>query len=145
MRIQLPNYLLMGKLIHISEAANIAVHSLALIASSDKLLNVTQIADVLNLSKNHIAKVLQTLTKYNMVNSSRGPKGGFKLVRKPEEVSLFEIFELVDGKFEPEMCRSHEFPCPFTECIFGDERARLYQSFKEYYSKRKLADLKSKI
>ena len=135
----------MGKIIHISEAANIAVHSLALIAASEKLLNVTQIAGILNLSKNHIAKVLQTLTRYNLVTSARGPKGGFKLLKSPEEVNLFEIIEIMDGKIEAEHCRNQEFPCPFADCIFGDERVRLYLSFKEYYSNRTLADLKTKI
>ncbi len=133
----------MGKLIHISEAANIAVHALALIASSDKLLNVTQIAGLLNLSKNHIAKVLQSLTRHNLVVSTRGPKGGFKLLKKPQEVNLLDIFELIDGKFEAEHCRNQpDFPCPFADCIFGDERLRIYQSFTDYYSKRTLADLK---
>jgi Rrf2 family protein len=135
----------MGKLIHISEAANIAVHSLALIAASDKLLNVTQIAEILNLSKNHIAKVLQTLTRYNLVTSARGPKGGIRLLKSPEEVNLFDIIEIIDGKIEAEHCRNLEFPCPFADCIFGDERFRIYQSFKEFYKHRTLADFKINI
>jgi len=135
----------MGKLIHISEAANIAVHTLALIASTDKLLNVTQMAEILNLSKNHIAKVLQTLTRHKLVLASRGPKGGFRLLKNPGEVNLFEVFEIIDGKFEAEHCRNQHFPCPFVECIFGDERYRIYESFKEFYSKRTFADFRTNI
>lgn len=135
----------MAKLFNISEASNIAVHSLALISASEKPLNTNLISDKLNLSRNHIAKVLQALTKYGIVGSDRGPKGGFVLLKDPKEISVFEIYELIDGKIEAEHCRRTEGICPFESCVYGDERQRLYEDFKEYYSNRKLSDLKIKV
>lgn len=134
-------YLLMAKLFNISEASNIAVHSLALIAASKEPLNTAVISDMLNLSRNHISKVLQTLTKQKVLASGRGPKGGFQLLKSPEDISVFEICELIDGKYEPEYCRRHSGDCPFAECVYGDERQKLYYAFKLYYSNRKLSDL----
>lgn len=131
----------MAKLFNISEASNIAVHSLALIAASKEPLNTAVISDMLNLSRNHISKVLQTLAKQNVLTSGRGPRGGFQLSKNPEEISIFEICEMMDGKFEPEHCRRHSGECPFAECVYGDERQKLYDAFKDYYSKRKLSDL----
>ncbi len=141
MRNQIPKYY-MAKLFNISEASNIAVHALALISSSDRPLNTSKLSEMLGLSRNHIAKVLQTLTRYGIVTSDRGPKGGFTMLVKTDEISVFEICELIDGKFEPEHCRRHNNECPFEVCVYGPERQRLYEDFKHYYSNRKLSHLK---
>ena len=53
----------MSRLIHISEAASLAIHSLALIASSKMRLNAKKIAGILHVSQNHLAKILQVLAK----------------------------------------------------------------------------------
>ncbi len=134
-------YLPMAKLFNISEASNIAVHSLALIAASKEPLNTAVISDMLSLSRNHISKVLQTLAKQKVLTSGRGPRGGFQLLINPEEISIFEICELMDGKYEPEHCRRHSGDCPFEECVYGEERQKLYDAFKQFYSNRKLSDL----
>ena len=133
----------MSKLFNISEASNIAVHSLALIACSEGPMNATQIAGVLKLSRHHIAKVLQTLTRRGIISSRRGPNGGFTLMTDPEKLSLFEIYEIMDGKIEPEQCRREDGVCPFEECVFGDARQRLLREFKNYYSNRTIGDLKT--
>ncbi len=134
----------MSKLFNISEASNIAVHSLALIAGSSEPLNATQLADMLKLSRNHIAKVLQILTRQRVVTSRRGPSGGFNLLVDPHELSLFEIYEMIDGRIEAEHCRRNDGICPFKECVFGHERQRLFREFKNYYSHRTLADIQIK-
>ena len=132
----------MSKLFNISEASNIAVHSLALIAGSEEPMNATRIADVLQLSRNHIAKVLQVLARQGIITSRRGPKGGFNLLVDADELSLFEIYEIIDGKIEAEQCRREDGVCPFEECVFGDARQRLFEEFKSYYSGRTLGDLR---
>ena len=102
----------MGKLFNISVASSIAVHSLALIAVSDEMLNASQISDRLKLSKNHISKVLQLLAKFKIITATRGPSGGFKLLRGPESVSVFEIMEIIDGRIEVAHCGHEEDTCP---------------------------------
>ena len=132
---------LMGKLFNISEATNIAIHSLALISASKEDLNASQIADMLKLSKNHLSKIMHILARHKFVTSSRGPKGGFKMLRESGSISLLEIIELIDGTLERDHCRRNDGICPFSDCVFGDVRQRLYDEFKNYYQNRKLSDL----
>jgi Rrf2 family protein len=134
-----------GKLFNISIASSIAVHSLALIANSDEMLNASRISDRLKLSKNHISKVLQLLVKFKIITATRGPSGGFQLLRSPESVSVFEIMEIIDGRIEVPHCGHEEETCPFEDCVFGDERQRLMEEFKSYYSNRKLSDIKISV
>ena len=72
----------MAKVVSLSEAASLAIHAVVLIASSDKLVNVNQIAKATAASKNHLAKVMQRLVKSNLVSSTRGPSGGFLLKKE---------------------------------------------------------------
>ena len=72
------NYQKMSKPIQLSEAASIGIHALVLISTSEgSFMNVNVIAEKTGASKNHIAKVMQTLVRADFVSSVRGPAGGF--------------------------------------------------------------------
>lgn len=130
----------MSKILNISEAATIAIHSMALIARNKELLNAQEIAEVTGFSKNHISKVLQQLVKFNFLNSSRGPKGGFVLKRNPEEVSLMEIYRAIEGEIEQGTgCKMHCDKCPFNSCIFGGLSEKFSREFSAYLNEKNLA------
>lgn len=109
----------MSKVVNISEAASLAIHAVVLIAGSDKLINVNQIAEATGASKNHLAKVMQRLGKQGLVTSSRGPNGGFKLKKKPNEFTLYDIYESIEGPIEIEGCPMERPVCPFEKCLMG--------------------------
>ena len=109
----------MSKVVNISEAASLAIHAIILIAASDKLINVNQIAEATGASKNHLAKVMQRLGKQGLVASSRGPNGGFKLKKKPNEFTLYDIYESIEGPIEIEGCPMERPVCPFEKCLMG--------------------------
>ena len=131
----------MSKLFNISEASNIAVHSLAMMANHKEHLSATQLSEALHLSKNHIAKVLQMLARHRLITSTRGPKGGFVLNRPASEISIFEIFEIVDGTPKVDHCRSVEGFCPFDACVFGDIQQKLFEEYKHYYMHRTIEEI----
>lgn len=134
----------MAKLFNISEAANIAIHSLALIDASQDCVNATQISNRLNFSRNTVAKVLQALTRYSFIVSTRGPKGGFKLNRPASGISMLDVLEIIDGEFKDDYCGIDVDTCPFETCVYGDERHKWFKEFKEYYSNRTIQDFRLK-
>lgn len=130
----------MSKVLNISEAASIAIHSMALIARSKELLNAHEIAETTGFSKNHISKVLQQLVKNNYLNSTRGPRGGFELKRRPEEISLLEIYRIIDGEIDSGTgCKMHCDNCPFNDCIFGGLTEKFSREFRQYLTEKNLA------
>jgi Rrf2 family protein len=135
----------MSKVVHISEAASLAVHSMAIIASGKAKLNVGQIAAFTGSSKNHLAKVLQILVKNDYLYSNRGPKGGFVLKADAGKVSLLEIYELIEGTIEKCHCGITEKKCPFINCVFGDLSDKFSADFIAYLSNTKIADIKTKL
>lgn len=145
MRIQIPDFLfIMSRLVHISEAASLAIHSLALIASSSVRLNTKKIAEILHVSQNHLAKILQVLTRNEFLESNRGPGGGFILKKNADEVSMLQIYQLIEGKVDCQFCGISEDHCPFITCVFGGKPDKLTNEFVEYLTNTKISDLKIK-
>lgn len=134
----------MSRLVHISEAASLAIHSLALIASSKERINARQIAKMLHVSQNHLAKILQVLAKNEYLASNRGPGGGFILKKNASEVSMLEIYQLIEGNVDCQLCGIAENTCPFLTCIFGGKPDKLTNEFVEYLNTTKISDLKTK-
>jgi len=56
-----------------------------------------EIARRLNLPAAYAAKVLTQLARAGVLHSDRGPRGGFRLARPPQEIRLLDIVEAVDG------------------------------------------------
>ncbi|MBK9357573.1 MAG: Rrf2 family transcriptional regulator [Bacteroidales bacterium] len=134
----------MAKVVHISEAASLAVHSMVLVAGSSDTLNVNQIAAVTHSSRNHLAKVMQILVKNGYLDSVRGPKGGFTLKGDPEKINLLQIYELIEGSLEEHHCGIETQKCPFISCVFGGLADKFSTEFIEYLRTKTLADLISK-
>jgi Rrf2 family transcriptional regulator, nitric oxide-sensitive transcriptional repressor len=128
----------MGKIINISSASFIALHSLAYISSCNKIISIQKISDAINMPESHVAKIVQMLVKFNYLKSSRGPKGGIIQLKSPSAVTLLEIFELVEGSFQTDFCPSDCADCPFKSCIFGGLPLRMSLEFKEYLKNKTL-------
>ena len=134
----------MSKLVHISEAASLAIHSLALIASSKVKLNAKKIAEILHVSQNHLAKILQVLAKNEYLESNRGPGGGFVMKKDASEISMLEVYQLIEGNIDCLLCGISENQCPFITCIFGGKPMKLTNEFVEYLTNTKISELKTK-
>ena len=134
----------MSRLVHISEAASLAIHSLALIASSKVRLNAKKISEILHVSQNHLAKILQVLAKNEYLTSNRGPGGGFILKKNADEVSMLEVYQLIEGNVDCQFCGITENTCPFITCIFGGKPDKLTNEFVDYLTNTKISDLKTK-
>lgn len=131
----------MAKVVHISEAASLAVHSMALVAGSKEMLNATQIAELTHSSRNHLAKVMQMLVRNDFLDSVRGPKGGFTLKREASAITLLQIYESVEGTIDQHYCGIDDGKCPFKTCVFGGLADKFSRDFYHYLNKTTLSQL----
>jgi Rrf2 family protein len=128
----------MSRLFSLSEAASIALHGLVLIAKSKDGLNVTDIAEKIDSSKHHVAKVLQRLVKAGFLSSHRGPGGGFHLKMAPEDIDLLEIYETIEGKIVISQCPMDKPICAFDKCIINNITGKMTSDFKDYLKSQNL-------
>ena len=69
------------------------------------------IAREMQIPKSFLAKILQKLTRASLVKSFRGVKGGFQLARLPEEISLLDVVEAVEGELSMNVCALDQTLC----------------------------------
>ncbi|MGQ9622409.1 MAG: RrF2 family transcriptional regulator [Candidatus Caldatribacteriaceae bacterium] len=126
---------------HFSEAVSLALHSMVLLGQSGTPLTTKEIATKTGASVHHLAKVFQRLGKAKLVMSARGPRGGFILARPPEEITLLEVYEAIEGSFETEGCLLGRERCPFSSCIFGGLLHDFALRLQVYLSSHRLSDV----
>jgi len=56
-----------------------------------------EIAANTNIPRSYLAKILQKLSRARLVASVRGAKGGFRLAKLPNEISLYDLFLETEG------------------------------------------------
>ncbi len=130
----------MAKLINLSEAASLAIHSMVLIAKSKTHINVNKLAEEMGASRNHLAKIMQQLVKFGFLKSVRGPNGGFVLNMAPENITMLSIYEAIEGKIEVHDCPLDRQICPFDKCLMSGLVKDVSIQFKDYFSKNTIAD-----
>lgn len=130
----------MSRLITLSEASSLAIHAMVLIAKSDNYLNVNKISEQIGASRNHLAKVMQRLVKDKLVKSTRGPLGGFVLLKPAEQITLLDIYESIEGEVYQTSCPLERPICPFSKCLMGNIVTTLTSEFKKFMSSQKLSD-----
>ncbi|MCU0917685.1 MAG: Rrf2 family transcriptional regulator [Planctomycetes bacterium] len=87
-------------------------------------------------------KLMQQLHDAGLVQSSMGPKGGFRLGRAAAQISLLEIIEAVQGPVSVNRCLLNETCCPRQEtCPVRVKMGELQQRMGEYLGGVTLADL----
>jgi Rrf2 family protein len=70
-----------------------------------------EIAQERDISKSFLAKILQTLAKAGIVQSTRGKKGGVRLAKKAAEISLLDVVEAMEGTVAMNMCAVDKKAC----------------------------------
>jgi Rrf2 family protein len=83
----------------ISQAGAYALHALMYMVRHITQLPVTSatIAKAEGIPPGYLAKIFQRLVKARLVRSVRGHKRGYVFARPPEEISLLELFEIIEG------------------------------------------------
>jgi Rrf2 family protein len=83
----------------LTRASSYALHAVAYMAiqKSDKPVASHHIAQARGIPERFLLKVLKPLVSARVLLSIKGPNGGYRLARTPQEISMLEILEAVDG------------------------------------------------
>jgi Rrf2 family protein len=77
----------------------------------DQVCLLSEIASAVDVPQTFLAKIFQQFSKIGLVRSYRGTGGGFVLGRSPENISLLEVVEAVEGPIAPNRCVIGEGQC----------------------------------
>jgi Rrf2 family transcriptional regulator, nitric oxide-sensitive transcriptional repressor len=129
----------MSNVLKISEAANLAMHAMVMMAAFPEKKHMTkEIAGFHNISEAHLSKVLQRLARAGLVKSVRGPKGGFFLAKESNEITLLEVYEAIEGQIGGNDCLLGDRVCKLDNCILGNVVGDINEQVKQYLSSHTL-------
>jgi Rrf2 family protein len=75
----------------------------------------SQIAEVQNIPPSFLAKIISQLSIAGLLHTSRGARGGVMLARSPEDISLLDVVEAIDGPITLNECVGEEGLCSFDD------------------------------
>jgi Rrf2 family transcriptional regulator, iron-sulfur cluster assembly transcription factor len=90
----------------LSKSCIYALRASVLIASkkNDGFITIRELSDELNISFHFLTKVLQEMTKAELLESYKGPNGGVKLARPANKITFMDVVESIDGDYMINEC-----------------------------------------
>ena len=107
---------------------------------------IKKISNDLNLPTPFLAKILQQLAKQKILSSSKGPHGGFSLLKDPHKITLLDIVNTIDGSDTFTGCIMHNGTCEGVEkdkirCPLHEDYEKPRRELIKLFSNRTIYEL----
>jgi Rrf2 family transcriptional regulator, iron-sulfur cluster assembly transcription factor len=126
-----------------------AVIYIASHSSVDNMIGIKQISADLDLPTPFLAKILQQLARQKILNSSKGPHGGFSLLKDPRNITLLDVVNTIDGYDTFTNCIMHKGTCEGVAsekkiCPLHDDYEKTRADLIKLFSKKTIYELVKK-
>lgn len=133
----------------LSNSCRYGIRAVIYIASqpeSNEKTGIKKISNDLGLPTPFLAKILQQLAKQKILNSSKGPHGGFSLSKDPKMITLMDIVNSIDGEDIFTNCVMHNGSCKSVQkekiaCPLHKDYARIRKDMISLFNNRTIHDL----
>src|SRR3954447_13983857 len=82
------------------------------------VVRIQTISEQQNIPKRFLEQILNDLKSAGVLQSKRGVAGGYRLARRPEEITLAVVVRHIEGALAPVSCVSERF---YEKCSCPDE------------------------
>ncbi|KPK64404.1 MAG: hypothetical protein AMK73_04625 [Planctomycetes bacterium SM23_32] len=109
---------------------------------SDGPVSLQVLADEQQIPERYLAKIIQDLRRSGLIRSVRGAHGGYALNRRPEETTLLDVWEALEGPLCPVECLEADSGCAMqAECVTRDVWDRIALAMAQVLKSASLAGL----
>ncbi len=123
-----------------------AVIYLALYATPENKKGLKEISGELGIPTPFLGKILQVLTRHQILDSSKGPHGGFALKKPSMDISIMDIINMIDGADAFNQCLIRTSPCNNERpCSLHDKLAPYRTGLRRTLLTESIADLASEF
>ena len=130
-------------MLRISRLTDYGTVVLAHLARDDAgLVSAAEVATATGIALPTVSKLLKLLAKAGIVNSTRGPHGGYQLARDAHAISAANVIDALDGPVSITECSAADSQCDFeAHCHVGSAWQRINVAIRRALDEISLADL----
>jgi Rrf2 family protein len=119
-----------------------AVIYLASKSDTGERAGIKEIAAFIDASEHTVGKMLQALVKEEVINSVKGPNGGFFITARQKNQPIINVIDAIDGKEVFDQCGLGLSKCSATHpCPIHNDYKEVRDLFKSMCQKKKISDL----
>ncbi len=127
---------------HTCKTAIKAVIYLASKFESGEKAGMKEIAEFIDASEHTVGKILQALVKENIINSAKGPAGGFYITAKQKRQPIINVVTAIDGQGLFDECGLGLSKCSSTHpCPIHDDYKEIRDQFQLMCRQKSISDL----
>lgn len=138
-----------------NEGVEWALHSCVNLTwvDGDRAVTAARLAAFYDLPAAYLNKQLQALARAGILTSTSGPKGGFRLARSPERITLMDIVTAIEGPGDAFRCtqilRKGPGGDPAVDyraaCLVSQAMGRAELAWRRELSAQTIADVKASV
>jgi Rrf2 family protein len=104
-----------------------------------------EISEKMQIPHQFLAKIAQQLHRSRIIEITKGPKGMYRLIKKPEDITLLDIFESIKGEILLNYCVSETGECFRKDrCYVNKIWNDLSENIRNYLSKINFQEIAEK-
>ena len=126
----------------LSPAAELALQGIIVLAqkAGQGPVNLAKICSYRELPKQYLAKIFATLARADLVKPVRGKRGGYLLSREPQQITVLEVIEAVEGPLALNSCQHQPPKCDDLQCRLRSVWTELQTAIRTRLGSITLAD-----
>jgi Rrf2 family protein len=129
----------------LSYTCKTAIKSVIYLASKSEQgekAGIKEISENINASEHTVGKILQTLARQGLINSVKGPSGGFFINKEQQNQPISNIVETIEGKQVFKECGLGLSKCSALHpCPIHDEYKVARDMIEKLFREKKVKDL----
>jgi len=100
-------------------------------------LDAKSISERTGVSHRYALKILRKLVAGEIVKSRRGALGGYELLKKPQNISLYDVVEIMEGEYKFSRCLEENYNCTSNckcgyQVVFAEISAEVCKKLKKH-------------
>ena len=126
----------------ITRATDFAIRLLAHLAAGEVETTCQKLSRELGIPYNHLAKLIQIMSRSGFVITKKGKGGGLRLAVDPKKINLAEVMEAVEGPVMINDCLLNKASCRFSgKCKARKCLGRVKSKINELLLKTSIYDI----
>ena len=88
-----------------------AVRTLLFLAETGRITTSIEISEAMQIPREYLVNIMRDMREGGLVQALSGAKGGYSLARAPEEITLYDVIEVMERTIRINRCLEPGEPC----------------------------------